>query len=182
MSLRLIRYLFILIGILYLLSPYDLLPDFTGLIGRLDDLLVACYLIYQYHRIKRRTARVEETHHSRGNSGGTAKTDRTHANAHHARFDYERAHHANQGWKKNTEEDHPQSKESAQFDPYAVFSLSPQASMDEIEARYRELMKKYHPDRVTHLGAEFQKLAHERTVEIQRAFEMLGQARRGKGR
>jgi len=32
---------------------------------------------------------------------------------------------------------------------------------------------KYHPDKVTHLGKEFQELAHRKLVAIQRAYEIL---------
>ena len=62
-------------------------------------------------------------------------------------------------------------KEAAAFNPYAVLGVAPGASMAEIRARYREQMKLYHPDRVQHLGAELQELAHQKTVEIQRAWE-----------
>ncbi len=34
-------------------------------------------------------------------------------------------------------------------------------------------MKKYHPDRVADLGEELRKVAHEKSVEIQRAYEAL---------
>ena len=35
------------------------------------------------------------------------------------------------------------------------------------------MMSKYHPDKVTHLATEFQKIARTRTLEINRAFEIL---------
>ncbi len=40
----------ILAAILYLLWPYDLLPDFFGLPGRLDDLLLIGWLAWFYQR------------------------------------------------------------------------------------------------------------------------------------
>lgn len=62
---------------------------------------------------------------------------------------------------------------SQEFDPYTVLDISPDASNTEIESGYRKQMALYHPDKVAHLGTDFQKMAHERTLEIQRAFKML---------
>ena len=38
---------------------------------------------------------------------------------------------------------------------------------------YRARMHEYHPDRVTHLGEELQKVAHRKAVKIQQAYEQL---------
>jgi DnaJ-domain-containing protein 1 len=35
-------------------------------------------------------------------------------------------------------------------------------------------MKRYHPDRVADLGPELLRVAHERTVAIQRAYDAVG--------
>jgi len=58
-------------------------------------------------------------------------------------------------------------------DPYAVLELTRDASRDEITRAYREQIKLYHPDKVADLGSELQRLAHAKTVEIQRAYEAL---------
>jgi len=34
-------------------------------------------------------------------------------------------------------------------------------------------MNKYHPDKVSHLGEEFQQIAKEKSQEINRAYEMV---------
>src|SRR6056297_1608349 len=57
--------------------------------------------------------------------------------------------------------------------PYAVLGLKPNANRDEIHAAYRELVQKYHPDKVSHLGEEFQEMAQKRFVEIQNAYDEL---------
>ncbi|HEB91396.1 MAG TPA: DUF1232 domain-containing protein, partial [Deltaproteobacteria bacterium] len=44
----------ILAAILYLLLPYDLVPDFLGLPGRLDDLLLMAWFVWFYHNHARR--------------------------------------------------------------------------------------------------------------------------------
>jgi DnaJ-domain-containing protein 1 len=58
-------------------------------------------------------------------------------------------------------------------DPHVVLGVPPGASGEEITRAYRERMKEYHPDRVAGLGPELRELAHEKTVEIQRAWDAL---------
>jgi DnaJ-domain-containing protein 1 len=43
----------------------------------------------------------------------------------------------------------------------------------EIRSAYRSQLTRYHPDKVSHLGVEFQELAAARTREIIRAFDYL---------
>lgn len=61
----------------------------------------------------------------------------------------------------------------AAWDPHAVLGVARNASPDEITRAYREQMKRYHPDRVADLGEDLQKVAHEKAVEIRRAYEEL---------
>ena len=42
-----------------------------------------------------------------------------------------------------------------------------------LRRRYRELMAKYHPDKVQHLGTEFHHLAEQKTKELNEAYEFL---------
>ena len=58
-------------------------------------------------------------------------------------------------------------------DPYELLAVGPDATPDEITRAYRAQLKRYHPDRVAGLGEELQRLAHERTIAIQRAYESL---------
>lgn len=62
------------------------------------------------------------------------------------------------------------------FDPYTVLGVARDASPEEITKAFRDKMKQYHPDRVADLGAELQKLAHEKAVEIRRAYDALKKA------
>jgi DnaJ-class molecular chaperone len=62
---------------------------------------------------------------------------------------------------------------NAEWDPYAVLGVGHGASRAEITRAYRTQMKRYHPDRVDDLGEELQRVAHEKTLEIQRAYQQL---------
>lgn len=59
------------------------------------------------------------------------------------------------------------------WNPWTVLGVTRGAPAEAITHAYRERMKEYHPDRVAGLGAELQELAHQKTVEIQRAYDEL---------
>jgi DnaJ like chaperone protein len=54
---------------------------------------------------------------------------------------------------------------------YATLGLEKGATMDEIKKAYRKLSMKYHPDKVRHLGDEFQKIAETKMKEINAAYD-----------
>jgi DnaJ like chaperone protein len=58
-------------------------------------------------------------------------------------------------------------------DPYTVLGVGRDASEEEIKAAYRELLGKYHPDRVQHLGEEFREMASRKAVSLNRAYERI---------
>jgi DnaJ-domain-containing protein 1 len=60
------------------------------------------------------------------------------------------------------------------WDPHAVLGVHAGATPEELTRAYRAQMKKYHPDRVADLPSEFQELAHQKAIEIQRAYAELG--------
>lgn len=62
---------------------------------------------------------------------------------------------------------------AAEADPFSVLGVARGASQEEITKAFRDKMKQYHPDRVADLGEELQKLAHEKAVEIRRAYDTL---------
>ena len=59
------------------------------------------------------------------------------------------------------------------FDPFQVLGIDSSASREEIQSAYKSRMQEYHPDKVAHLGEDLQKVAHRKTLEIQRAYEQL---------
>ena len=56
---------------------------------------------------------------------------------------------------------------------YKILELNTNATMSEIKAAYRKMAKKYHPDKVLHLGKEHQKGAEEKFKKVQEAYEQL---------
>lgn len=60
---------------------------------------------------------------------------------------------------------------------YQILGLDKNATNDEIKKAYRKLVKKYHPDRVAHLGEEHQKGAEEKFKEVQKAYEQIQKER-----
>jgi hypothetical protein len=138
------RWLLVILALVYLLSPYDLVPGFHAL-GWLDDIVIL-FLIYRYFKNTRPRAgngsgsfgTRQERQHSRSSSnagaGGDSGPPRT---------------------------------------PYEVLNLPPDADQEAIKAAYRKLANQYHPDKVSHLGKEFQDLAERRFKEIQEAYQKL---------
>ncbi len=61
------------------------------------------------------------------------------------------------------------------LDPWRVLQLEPGASSEEIHEAYKAQLLRYHPDRVSHLGDEFQQLAHRKTLAIRQAYTILKQ-------
>lgn len=64
-------------------------------------------------------------------------------------------------------------EEVTEEDPYKMLGLQQDASEQEIKTAYKRLAAQYHPDKVQHLGKEFQELAHKKFVAIQKAYDAL---------
>ena len=54
-----------------------------------------------------------------------------------------------------------------------IFGLPADASQEQIRNMYYEMLKKYHPDKVAHLGQEFQIIAEQKTKEMNLAYAAL---------
>ena len=73
----------------------------------------------------------------------------------------------------DTGDEATETSKAESLDPWQVLELDPGASSEEIRAAYKAQLLKYHPDRVSHLGDEFQQLAHRKTLAIRQAYTIL---------
>lgn len=60
---------------------------------------------------------------------------------------------------------------------YKILEVEPTADNDEVKKAYRKMAVKYHPDKVSHLGEEFQKGANEKFQKVQEAYETIKKER-----
>lgn len=65
------------------------------------------------------------------------------------------------------------------MDPYKILGVSPNATDAEIKVAYRNLAKKYHPDK--YRGHDLEDLAGERLKEINEAYDMIQKQRQQGG-
>lgn len=60
---------------------------------------------------------------------------------------------------------------------YKILEITKSATDDEVKKAYRTMAKKYHPDKVLHLGPEHQKGAEEKFRQVQESYERLQKER-----
>jgi uncharacterized membrane protein YkvA (DUF1232 family) len=140
--------------VLYVVSPIDLFPDVFPVIGWADDLLALAGVYWFIRRLQGYVSMQASqdgfrtsSQHARTSASGNAREE-----------DLDDA--TNPGTPEN---------------PWRVLGVEPDASPEQIRAAYTQLMLKYHPDRVAHLGEEFQRLAHRKTLAITDAYNTLKQ-------
>ncbi|MFN3556935.1 MAG: TerB family tellurite resistance protein [Bacteroidales bacterium] len=60
---------------------------------------------------------------------------------------------------------------------YTILEVTPEASEEEIKKAYRNMALKYHPDKVSHLGEEFQQAAKEKFQQVSEAYNTIRRER-----
>lgn len=60
---------------------------------------------------------------------------------------------------------------------YKILEIEESATEADIKKAYRKMAVKYHPDKVSTLGEEFQKAAREKFVKVQEAYETIKKQR-----
>ena len=148
---KFMKWLLAVLALIYVLVPWDVLPDFLAGLGWLDDLFLVGLVWYFFFR------------------KGQGPTGQTRPGADGGS---ERMHQQSQQKTANDPGD-----AEAEKDPYRILKLQPGADQAEIRAAYRRLAARYHPDKVAHLGEDFQVLAEKKFKAIQAAYDMLRQHR-----
>lgn len=137
------KVLLAILAILYVISWYDLIPDFFIGLGWIDDLIVLFFLWRYFFANKSKiysTSQKENNHHFK---------------------------------ERREEEAFRNKGADTQKDPFEVLGINRGASQEEIKKAYRELVSQYHPDKVSYLGKEFRELAEVRFKEINKAYQEL---------
>ena len=162
------KILLILLGLAYLIAPVDIIPEIlVPFLGWLDDGLVLYCIIYliRYGQLpwsffKRK---FDDRHDQK--STGRSRPDPG-----------SRTKNKGSGSRKTARNKRQTSKTNSFHPPrpaHEILGVAKNASWEEIQTAYKQLVKKYHPDKLSHLGKEFSDLAAKRFVEIQKAFESL---------
>ncbi|MBI9040353.1 TerB family tellurite resistance protein [Lutibacter sp.] len=60
---------------------------------------------------------------------------------------------------------------------YKILEIEKSATNDEVKTAYRKMVKKYHPDKLQHLGEEHVKGAEEKFKQVQKAYEQIQKER-----
>jgi len=136
----------ILATLLYVVSPLDALPDIMPGLGWMDDVLVVIGLLWYLNSQQGRP------------------------------FPWD-VFRCRMGDRRRHQSDGPRPEDNRadfdRMDPYALLEISPHASPEEIKSAYKRAVSRYHPDKVAHLGKEFQELAHKKLLAIQKAHDLL---------
>jgi uncharacterized membrane protein YkvA (DUF1232 family) len=143
------KIILLILALIYVLSPYDLLPDMILGWGWIDDLVILGFLWRYFHLSKKQKRyQNDKQAHSGHNYKDTSGENNSRSNTH--------------------------TQDSAAFlNPYEILGIENDSTQEDIKKAYRQLAGKYHPDKVEHLGDEFKALAEKRFKKIQQAYEEL---------
>jgi curved DNA-binding protein CbpA len=61
---------------------------------------------------------------------------------------------------------------------YELLEIAPDSPAEEVKRSFRAQIARYHPDKVQHLGKEFQSMAADRAAELTEAYRILSDAQR----
>ncbi|MBF0202138.1 MAG: DnaJ domain-containing protein [Desulfamplus sp.] len=154
----------ILIGIAgaaYLISPFDLIPEaLIPMLGWFDDFVVIGLILYYF-----KNGTLPNTFYRQDKS----RTDGRDTGSQFSRNrDFQ-----GRGGDESAGFGGRKQSNRAGLSPYQILGVEENATQEEIAAAYRKRVKEYHPDKVAHLGKEFQELAGKRFIDIREAYNKL---------
>lgn len=158
-----VKLVLIIFALAYLISPVDIIPDLLlPYIGWIDDGVILGTIVYliRYGRLPNFLFKRQGPF----NRSFDRKTENFTSNK---KYRQNTGQNTGQAYQKKTSSQH------IPKNPYAVLGIDPTASKKEIQAAYKEAIKKYHPDKVSHMGKEFSDLANKKFLEIQQAYDTL---------
>jgi DnaJ like chaperone protein len=146
------KIIYLVLALIYALLPIDLIPDVLIGWGWIDDLIVLGLVL--------RYVLTGKVPFFLNNNLFQTKQD-----ANHQKESYQQ--------KSRSKSDNIYSN----MTPYEILGVHPTASKGEIRSAYRKLANQYHPDKVHHLGEEFQQLAEIKFKAIQEAYQEIVNAK-----
>ncbi len=156
-----LKIILILFGLAYLISPVDIIPDLMlPFVGWIDDGVVIASIYYLIRHGKlpnfffKRKNPFKQQNGQNSESFTSNKKQEPHKNTRYQQNSSTRSFKSNQT-------------------PFDILGVSPNASKQEIQSAYKQAIKKYHPDKLSHLGEEFSNLANEKFLAIQKAYDLL---------
>jgi hypothetical protein len=169
----------VIFGLAYLISPVDIIPDLLlPWFGWIDDGFVIGTIVYliRYGKLpnfffKKNPDLNRNSFQERPGSASTENTGQTENN----KTDNNRTSRAgsNRTTQDKSRTNFKDSSSKIKKTPFEVLGISPRASRKEIQTAYKDAIKKYHPDKLSHLGEEFSNLANEKFLEVQEAYDTL---------
>jgi len=149
----------IIFGLAYLISPVDIIPDLLlPFVGWIDDgvVIASIYYLIRFGKLPNFFFKKQNPFKQPYGQNHTNFTSKKEANK-------------KRGYQQT---DKNRSSKSIPT-PHEILGISPDASKKEIQNAYKQAIKKYHPDKLSHLGKEFSNLANEKFLEIQKAYDTL---------
>ncbi len=156
-----VKIILIIFAFAYFISPIDIIPDFLiPFVGWIDDTFIIGVIIYliRYGKLPNFSGRNYKFFNIFSNLFNSSKNQTSN--------DY-------QTYKSTNKSRRDQYYNGIKQDPYEILGINKNATKEEIQAAYKHKVKQYHPDKVSHLGEELQKIANEKFIEIKNAYDLL---------
>ena len=160
------KYLPIILALVYVVNPFDLVPDFLLGLGWIDDISLVALAYWWMSRFNKKSASQKKgtwqqykRYAGSGSGSGSGSSSSSSSSGKSG---------TGQGSSSSSS-----SSSSSTTDPYKILGIAPGAAKKEIREAYTRLAAQYHPDKVQHLGPELQELAHKKFIEIQKAYDSL---------